>query len=67
MLRLQIWILTTYLLSGASARRRGTGDAGEITSTVAIIGVLVVGAIAAGAIVVSKMTDHANAIPNPGG
>ena len=70
MLKLQIIILTAYS-SAKSAMRSELHDLlnderGEITSTVAIIGVLVVGALAAGAIVVTRMQAHAKAIPAPG-
>lgn len=71
MLKLQIITMTTLATLAAALRHRlepGRHDErGEITSTVAIIGVLVVGALAAGAIVVARMQAHANAIPNPGG
>ncbi len=70
MLRAQITLLTAYLRARDAAEdlvRRPADERGEITSTVAIIGVLVVGALAAGAIVVARMRAHANAIPNPGG
>ncbi|MFV0259845.1 MAG: hypothetical protein ACK5PP_15515 [Acidimicrobiales bacterium] len=59
----------TATAARALARRIRVGlsdDRGEITSTVAIIGVLVVGALAAGAVVVARMEAHAGAIPNPG-
>ncbi|MDH3681578.1 MAG: hypothetical protein OEV40_16700 [Acidimicrobiia bacterium] len=71
MLKLQIITMTALAALAATLRLRlGSGlrdERGEITSTVAIIGVLVVGALAAGAIVVARMQAHANAIPNPGG
>lgn len=51
----------------AGLRRRFDDDRGEVTSTVAIIGVLVIGALAAGAIIVARMRAHAESIPNPGG
>ncbi len=70
MLKLQITVLTAYARARADLetgiRRRVGDESGEITSTVAIIGVLVIGALAAGAIVVTRMQDHARAIPNPG-
>lgn len=55
------------MIAGLLARMRGSvaDERGEITSTVAIIGVLVVGALAAGAIVVTRMKAHATAIPSP--
>lgn len=69
MLKAQIAVLSAYLRArdAADDLRTRAGERGEITSTVAIIGVLVVGALAAGAIVVARMRAHANAIPNPGG
>lgn len=63
----QLSVLTKLRTLLATARRRLSDESGEITSTVAIIAVLVVGALAAGAIVVARMTAHAEAIPNPGG
>lgn len=69
MLKAQIAVLSAYLRARDAAHdlRMRADERGEITSTVAIIGVLVVGALAAGAIVVARMRAHANAIPNPGG
>ena len=70
MLQFQIGILTSYLRTSdrlrSATRAKLADESGEITSTVAIIGVLVVGALAAGAIVVARMRAHAEAIPNPG-
>ncbi len=63
LLRIQVQLITAL----TRVHRRTSSERGEITSTVAIIGVLVVGALAAGAIVVARMQAHANAIPNPGG
>lgn len=70
---LKVQIMTITALAAMAERLRSQlepplrGERGEITSTVAIIGVLVVGALAAGAIVVARMQAHANAIPDPGG
>lgn len=70
MLKLQVMALTAFVRARADLeaglRRRLADESGEITSTVALIGVLVVGALAAGAIVVTRMQNHARAIPNPG-
>ena len=65
LLRTQLELSWVVRSAGAVVRRRLADDRGEITSTVAIIAVLVVGALAAGAIVVARMKAHAEAIPNP--
>jgi hypothetical protein len=67
MLEIQLEILWALRAAGGATRRRLADDSGEITSTVAIIAVLVVGALAAGAIVVARMKAHAEAIPDPTG
>lgn len=67
LLKAQVDIVAFTHRARLALRRILADESGEITSTVAIIGVLVVGALAAGAIVVARMQAHANAIPNPGG
>ncbi len=67
LLKTQVDILAMSQRAKLALRRILADESGEITSTVAIIGVLVVGALAAGAIVVARMQAHANAIPNPAG
>jgi hypothetical protein len=65
LLRAQVQLLLAVRSATVATRRRLADQTGEITSTVAIIAVLVVGALAAGAIVVARMKSHAEAIPNP--
>ncbi|MFV0526583.1 MAG: hypothetical protein ACK5RL_19020 [Acidimicrobiales bacterium] len=67
LLRTQVRITSAGRAAAHRLRAHLADDRGEITSTVAIIGVLVVGALAAGAVVVARMEAHAGAIPNPAG
>ena len=62
-----VWLDTAYAAAGRRWVAARSDDRGEITSTVAMIGVLVVGALAAGAIVAARMKAHALAVPGPGG
>jgi len=63
----QIWVvaLAGFIVLAGQQRSDDEAERGEITSTVAVIAILVVGALAAGAIVVSRMRAHATAIPTP--
>lgn len=40
-------------------------DRGEVTATTALIVLLVIAAIAAGAVIASKITSNANNVPSP--
>ena len=67
MLQLQIHLLTAWWAATdtLNKRVRDERDRGEITSTTAIIVILVLAAIAAGGIIATKITDNANNVPSP--
>jgi hypothetical protein len=69
MLQLQLFVIQAWLTAKQGVTERientdWTNDRGEITAQMIIIGILCLAAVAAGAIVTSKITGHVNKIPN---
>jgi hypothetical protein len=65
MLALQIRVLMAWQTARQRAKQR-LGDElerGEVTATMAMIAILVAGALVAAALIVRKMQQHATAVP----
>jgi len=63
MLRMELEMVRAWVTARITALRAEDGDRGNMTSeTVIWIAVIVVAAIAIGAIIVAKLTDKANSI-----
>ncbi len=68
MLELQLRVLTIWWAASDQLRARlhtVDDDRGEVTATTAMIVILVIAAIAAGAIIAAKINSNANNIPTP--
>lgn len=68
MLELQLRVLTIWWAASDQLRARlhtADDDRGEVTATTAMIVILVIAAIAAGAIIAAKINSNANNIPTP--
>ncbi len=68
MLEMQMTVLATWYVAADALRRRVAvmrDERGEVTATTALIFLLVVAAIAAGAVIAGKITSNANNVPSP--
>jgi len=69
MLELQLRLLSSWWAAGEAIRQRAadarSDERGEVTATTAIIVLLVAAAIAAGAVIATKITSNANSVPSP--
>lgn len=69
MLEMQLKLLALWLAAVDGARDRVAearqDDRGEVTATTALIVLLVVAALAAGAVIAGKITGNANKVPSP--
>ena len=70
MLELQVQLWSTWLRAITATRERlqkanNDRDRGEVTSTTALIVILVIAAIAAAGIIAAKITANANNVPAP--
>ena len=68
-MELQVRVWTAWLAAGEAVRQRladsRDDDRGEVTAQTALIVLLVIAAIAAGAVIAAKITNNANNIPDP--
>lgn len=68
MLEMQVKVLSAWHAAGEAVRRRSIDprdERGEVTATTALIFLLVVAAIAAGAVIATKITGNADKVPSP--
>ena len=67
MLEFQINLLTAWWAAAdaAHARLASDRDRGEVTAQTALIVILVIAALAAGAVIAAKINNHADAVPEP--
>lgn len=68
MLHWQVTLLTAWMAAGDSIRTRAESardERGEVTATTALIVLLVAAALAAGAVIASKINSNANNVPSP--
>lgn len=68
MLELQVRVLAAWHRAGESFRSRAVADdqdRGDVTASTALTVILVVAALAAGAVVAAKIMSNAEAIPEP--
>ena len=66
MLALCVWLHTRWNdLTHGGSTRPSRHDDGEVTATMAMIALLVIAAIAAAAVIATKMAGHAAKVPGP--
>jgi hypothetical protein len=68
MLELQVKVLAAWHRAGQSVRSRMAADhedRGDVTASTALTVILVVAALAAGAVVAARIMNNAEAIPEP--
>ena len=67
MLELQVKILSAWHHAGESMRARAKAgdDTGDVTASTALTVLLVVAALAAGAVIAAKIANNAAAVPEP--
>jgi len=69
MLKTQVQVLESWRRAResvfATSLDDGSDDRGEVTAQTAMIALLVIAAVAAGAVIASRITGNANKIPTP--
>jgi len=67
-LEMQTRFITAWYAAGEAVRRKASdsrNERGEVTATTALIFLLVVAAVAAGAVIASRIRSNADRVPTP--